>query len=267
MFYIDLHMHSTVSFDGQNTRAEMADAARRAGLAAICFTDHYDIINEKSELVSSYDWTPARAQQAQALERCGGALEIGYGLELGNAPADFAAAERALAEPLDFVIGSIHNSSRATGGVDYYFVRYDSPELCYRHLDDYFDSLEALVRWGDFDTLGHLPYPLRYMRARDGQPVSLARYEERIRALLTTLAREGKALEVNTDKSRSISPDYRWLLGIFREAGGEFVTAGADAHRTAQVGQGIAEAYELIASCGFRYICRFRGRRPAPVKL
>ncbi len=267
MFLADTHMHSTVSFDGQNTRAEMAEAARRAGLDALCFTDHYDIINEKSELVPTYDWMPARSQHAGAVAACCGALELGYGLELGNAPADFAAAERALAEPLDFVIGSIHNSSRATGGIDYYFVRYDSPELCWQHLDDYFDSLEALVRWGNFDSLGHLPYPLRYMRARDGQPVSLARYEDRIRPLLAALAREGKALEVNTDKSRAISPDYRWLLGLFREAGGEFVTTGADAHRTAQVGQGIREAAELIAACGFRYICRFRGRKPAPVKL
>ena len=64
--------------------------------------------------------------------------------------------------PLYFANG-FFGVKEGTGGIDYYFVRYDSPELCWQHLDDYFDSLEALVRWGNFDSLGHLPYPLRYM--------------------------------------------------------------------------------------------------------
>ena len=38
----DFHMHSRVSFDGQDTGRNMALAARNGGLREICFTDHYD---------------------------------------------------------------------------------------------------------------------------------------------------------------------------------------------------------------------------------
>ena len=38
----DYHMHSRVSFDGQDTGLSMARAAAEAGLAEICFTDHID---------------------------------------------------------------------------------------------------------------------------------------------------------------------------------------------------------------------------------
>ena len=38
----DFHMHSTVSYDGHNTGAEMAQAAKQAGLREICFTDHLE---------------------------------------------------------------------------------------------------------------------------------------------------------------------------------------------------------------------------------
>lgn len=40
--------------------------ALNLGLNKICFTDHYDVINEKSELVLSYDWEYARTQHENA---------------------------------------------------------------------------------------------------------------------------------------------------------------------------------------------------------
>ena len=38
----DYHMHSRVSFDGHDTGIQMAEAAKKAGLKEICFTDHLD---------------------------------------------------------------------------------------------------------------------------------------------------------------------------------------------------------------------------------
>ncbi len=269
MFLADTHMHSTVSFDGESSRSEMALAAREAGLNAVCFTDHYDIINEKSEYCPFFDWETAKKEHHAALVHQKSGFDILYGLELGNAPADFQAAERSLLEPgLDCVIGSIHNTSKALGGVDYYYVNYaKEPELAALHLTDYFDSMLRLVQWGGFDTLGHIPYPLRYMRDRDGQPLELNRWREVLDDILRLVAEKGRAIEVNTNRARTPLDDYAPILRRFRELGGEFVTCGADAHQAADVGKGIPDAYRLLSDCGFRYVTVFRGRRPEPVKL
>lgn len=268
MLPADTHIHSTVSFDGHSTRTEMALAAAERGIQTLCFTDHYDVVNEKNELVPRYDWAPARAEHRSALAQAGGRIELLYGLELGNAPACWEGAKLALQEPgLDFVLGSIHNASKKLDWQDYYYVPFTSPALCYAYLDDYFDQLEALMDWGDFDALAHLPYPLRYMVQRDGQSVDLHRYDERIDALLRRLTETGKALEVNSAKSLPLMPEYGWLLERYRALGGELVTAGCDAHRTAQVAVGLPEALALIQAHGFRYLTVYRGRRPCPVKL
>ena len=43
----DYHMHSRVSFDGQDTGEALARAAAAAGLKEICFTDHLDYEGER----------------------------------------------------------------------------------------------------------------------------------------------------------------------------------------------------------------------------
>lgn len=268
MNLVDTHIHSTVSFDGHNSRTEMARAAIDRGIGILCFTDHYDVVNEKNRLVPHYDWAPARREHQAAREALGEQIELLYGLELGNAPASFAGAEEALKEPgLDFVLGSIHNSSSALHWQDYYFVTFRAPVLGYFYLDDYFDQLEQLMDWGNFDALAHLPYPLRYIRDRDQQQVTLDQYRDRVDALLRRLEETGKALEVNSAKRLPLMPEYGWLLERYRALGGELVTVGCDAHRVSDVGVGLAEAVELIRSKGFRYVTVFRGRKPCPVRI
>ena len=179
MYLIDSHMHSSISKDSETPRIAMAQSAVERGLNEICFTDHYDILDFDGSYNPTFDWLPARAQQQQAVNACGNRIKIRYGLELGNAPADFEAGERVQKEPgLDCVLCSVHNLSMEVGRKDFYDVCYDTPEICYAHLDDYFQSMLRSVQWGKFDVLAHIPYPLRYMRDRDGQKISLDRYQE-----------------------------------------------------------------------------------------
>ena len=264
MFYADQHMHSNISFDSDAPRTEMAEAAVRAGLSALCFTDHYDVVDEFGNLHPAYDWEPARKAQAAARAAWGEQITLGFGVELGNAPADFAAAEGVLREPgLDLVIGSIHNGSEAVGSPDYYNVRYDTPELCRAHLADYFRSMLRLARWGQFDVLGHIPYPLRYMRDRDGQPVGLEPFREEIREILRCTIQAGRGIEVNTCQFHpGTAGDYGRVLEDYRELGGEIVTVGADAHDPAHVGEAVAEGHALLRSRGFRYAAHYVGREP-----
>lgn len=262
MYIADTHMHSTASFDGHASRLEMARSAAEHGISTICFTDHYDVADEWGQLVPAFDWDYARKEHQEALS-AGLDLEILYGLELGNAYANYEAALASLEEPgLDVVIGSAHNSSEKLGFTDYYHVKFGSCEECYHYLDDYFRQVLELARWGHFDTLAHVPYPLRYMRDRDGCPVSMDRYRDQCNAILETIVKKGIALEVNTKGFRPARQDYAALLKRYRELGGELVTVGADAHRVHEVGRDIPEAYRLIREMGFEAVTVFRGRKP-----
>lgn len=266
MFLADYHTHSVCSMDGEFPLSAIAESAAAAGLSELCVTDHCDLLSPEGTLMPDYDWTPALTQFEKTAP-CA-PLSLRLGLELGNANA---CPERARAivnrAELDFIIGSLHNHTVAAGGTDLYYEDYRSADFCYAVLDDYFTAMEELVPLSDcYDVLGHIIYPLRYMCLRDGQVVTLDRYADRLSAILRTAISLGRGIEVNTWCGRTVE-NWRELLTTYRTLGGEIVTAGSDAHAPKNVGKGIANAYELLRSVGFRYVCVYRHRKPEFVAL
>lgn len=269
MYFADSHMHSIVSRDSESPRADMARGAVAHGVSEICFTDHFDILDIDGSYNPNYDWAHAREQQQLALAACGDKVKIHYGIEIGNVPTDFEAAERVQQEPgLDQVICSVHNLSIAAGRLDFYDFTYEDAATCYAHLDDYFHTMFQSVQWGKFDTFGHIPYPMRYMRDRDGQSVSLDRYQDQIREILKIIIEKGRGIEVNTKNwSARIRQDYFALMSTYQELGGEIVTVGSDAHSPEYVGTHILEVYEMLREIGFRYVTAFEDRKPHFISL
>lgn len=268
MYYIDYHTHSRLSPDGEEPLIHMAEAALKAGLSELCVTDHYDLTDlDGKPRPDRCDWTPALEQWREAAERYRGRLTIRLGIEFGSADRDAARARETLDQPeLDFVIGSLHNLTLEAGGKDFYFVDYTTPEVCYACLDDYFAQMLRLAPLPDYDAMGHIIYPLRYMCMRDGQTVTLDGYQDRIREILRAVAQTGHAIELNTYNGRTLA-DWLPVLKSYKEVGGEFITVGSDAHRAENVGKGVPEAYELLAQAGFRYVTCYEKRQPRPVKL
>ena len=169
--------------------------------------------------------------------------------------------------PLDFVIGSIHNQSLEQGGIDFYFLKYRTQQDCYDALDDYFASMSKLVKLEDsYDVLGHIIYPLRYMKEAEGPPITLERYQDALRAIFTHAAQAGRGIEVNTYCGRTIEA---WLpvLKLYRACGGEILTVGSDAHTAENIGKGTKEAQQLMQEAGFRYQTVYQGRTPKFIKL
>ena len=143
----------------------------------------------------------------------------------------------------------------------------NNPELCREAMQNALDSSWALATQCPdcYDSLAHLIYPLRYMR-RDGQALTMAPFEEQVRALFTQIARTGHALEVNTWKGVDIEawlPLLRW----YRECGGRYITLGSDAHAPADVGKGIPEVIELLKAAGFGHVTTYEKRNPVLHKL
>ena len=96
-----------------------------------------------------------------------------------------------------------------------------------------------------------------------GQDITLEEGDlpDRLTAVLTRVVQNGKALEVNTWRGRTVE-EWAPLLRRFRALGGEYVTVGSDSHTTQEVGKGVRDAYQLLAVCGFSHTARYRARTP-----
>lgn len=116
--------------------------------------------------------------------------------------------------------------------------------------------------------LGHLPYPLRYMRDRDHQPVSLDRYQDIIREILRCTVQAGRGIEVNTCLYHPGSAaDYTEILTAFHELGGEVVTVGADAHNPATWATPLPTATSCCGHAASATSSHFVGRTPQFISL
>lgn len=266
MYLCDVHSHTKISHDSKAELLDTARAAIDAGLREFCVTDHCDLLDLDGKPTAFFDWPSAREQYRTVKGLLGDRLTLRLGIELGSAPVGPDAARAILVEggaELDFVLGSLHNWIGLEGGRDLYFSDFhNNPALARRAVESTLDHTWALVtQYPDcYDSLAHLVYPLRYIH-RDGIDLSLADYEDRVRAIFTEVAKTGHALEVNTCRGRDLDC-WPTLLRWFKECGGELVTVGSDAHRPRDVAKGIPEALEMLSAAGFRHVTTFAGRKP-----
>ena len=266
MYLCDTHSHTQISPDSVALLSDTARAAIAAGLREFCVTDHCDLLGLDGQPVTSFDWPAAKAQYRAVKEEVGDGLILRLGLELGSATFDPELARSILAqggEELDFVLGSMHNWIGMEGGRDLAFSNYhDDMELSRRAVESTLDHTWALVTQCPdcYDSLAHIVYPLRYIH-RDGVGLTIADYEDRVRAIFTEVAKTGHAMEVNTCRGNDMEP-WPQLLAWFKEQGGELVTVGADAHFAKDVAKGIPQALEMVKAAGFRHVTTYERRRP-----
>ena len=265
----DYHVHCSCSLDSDTPPEAQVQAALNCGLEEFCLTDHVDTADRAGVVGPEvYDWTEIRRVNRDLRMRFGHRLALPLGAELGIAHLDLEMADRYLdaAPELDFVIASQHHVSARCGGIDLWDYAFPAEEID-TMLEDYFDDLLKIARWGRFSVLGHLTLPVRYM-LRNGLPApDWTPYRDRIDAVLRRLAESGLGIECNTARGGSPRMPEGDILRRYRELGGEIITLGSDAHTPEFVGAGIREAQELLRQCGFRYVCTFRERKPVFHKL
>lgn len=258
----DHHTHSDASPDSVTPLPQMVQGAVQAGVSVLCITDHCDFLTLEGERVPFYDWSGPLAQFHKTKAVCPSELKLCLGLEFGVPFLDEEAAARVLDVPeLDFVIGSVHNLSEEAGGGDFYCLDYDTEADCYKALDDYFLSMQRLAESDFYDVLGHIIYPLRYMRGKYKHPIDVLRYTDEIRSILRTAVQKGRGMEINTWKGQTLQ-DWIPILKLYRDCGGEILTVGSDAHAPSPIGCGIPEAYSMMQELGFRYVAHYYGRKP-----
>ncbi len=257
----ECHCHTCHSRDGRNSVEEMCRRAAELGLASITITDHCEINEYYSD--AYHDSIRRSFEDIQkAKERFRGKISVFAGLELAQAVHNLKYAEDAVnSNPYDFILGSIHNIREEQ---DFFFLDYSKTDV--KHfLRLYFQEIMELIEWGNFDSLAHLTYPLRYIVGEHHIPVELEEFGEAIDSILHRLAVQDKALEINTSGLRQAIGDTlpgRELVERFRKAGGRYLTVGSDAHRTEDLGKGLQTGYALAKDLGFGGVVRYERRRP-----
>lgn len=266
---IDLHMHTSSSFDGNYSAAMMCESAIENGLATIAITDHFDVdFFERHNLdfrqKSSYE------DICSVKDVLSDKIRILRGIEMGQPTYDLALTEKSLARyEYDFVIGSIHNPRNQPDYGDFDYAALAQDEI-YAMLDNYFEEELMLAKWNGFDTFAHLTYPMRYIVQAGRKDIVLDRYNDITDEIFKVLVANGKALEINTSGLRQpigkTMPTENYVKR-FKDLGGEFLTLGSDAHFTEHVGAGIDEGYAIAERCGFKYVTYFKDRKPIQVRI
>ena len=257
MYLADSHFHTHKSFDAKGTLLEKARVAKEKGVSRLCVTDHYECHNPEK-------WTPVEEMKKEfeaqkALNDTG--VELFFGIELGEPNIDPEEAKRVIAlGDFDTVIASVHVLEDGFGinNIDYF-----APDV-HTYIDRYLKCIENIAEKADFDTLAHINMTVRYA-AMQGTSLSMEPYYDRLYNIFKTLVKREKALEINM--SSVYSPLEAPLptadvLSLYKQAGGELLTVGSDAHLVEHVGRGLEDGYNYAKAAGFEKITVFTKRRP-----
>ena len=263
MIPFDLHSHCDLSFDGESTAAEMTERALELGMKYYALTDHIEVnVFYDGEYRCDRTEERAAALLPELKREYSDRLTLLYGVELGQAVHNRELAQRLLRDnKYDFVIGSCH---MVRGYDDFYFLDYNEHDPV-KLLDIYFEELLETAEWDGFDVMAHLTYPLRYICGDYKKEIDMSRFDAVTDKIFLTLVKNGKGLEINTSGLRQsiacLLPEEKYIRRYY-ELGGRILTIGSDAHKTSDLGKGIAEGIAAAKSAGFKEIAVYLDREP-----
>jgi histidinol-phosphatase (PHP family) len=265
---LDAHLHTDRSSDSDVPIDAYAAQAADRRIAAIAITDHVEFDPRWPNVAP--DFAERERTVREAAERWGDrGVAIRFGIEVSYESVREAGIRDHLAtHPYDFAIGSVH-----VGPDSPYHESRVRSWVAGRGLADivapYFAEVEAAARSGLFDAIGHLDFVKRYLLPCV-TPADLAAAPELYVPVLRALVESGTALEVNTSGLRQ-GPAETYpapaIVALFRELGGERVTAGSDAHRRDAFAFGLEEGYRAVSEAGFDALAPGRGAIRGAVDL
>ncbi len=273
----DGHVHSQWSWDAP--RGDMERTCARAlqlGLKSLAFTDHVDLtpwalhaggkmqagfrahVSDGILLASPLDVAGYLESVQRCRERFPG-LRVLSGLEISEPHLHQEAVTGLLARgDFDRVLGSVHSlvdlrppleaqpGSLAAGArveISGTYAQRPALDVVRSYLAEVAKMAESDL---PFSVLAHIDYPMRSWPPSAG-PFRPGSVEEEYRGALEALAASGRALEVNT--RLHLSPE---VLDWWREAGGDAVTFGSDAHEPDRLAGEFSATAAMVSAHGFR---------------
>ncbi len=261
----DYHVHTIRSADCETPILASCEAAVRAGITEIAFTDHVEY--EPSDMCYGfYDYDLFMQDVADARNQYGDRLTILAGAEVGFNTRLMPEIEAFLANhEFDFVIGSVHHSPDGVIIFPEYFDDHNMTEV----MRTYLGQLRAAAETGWFDTIGHLDLPKRYAPVAAGayDPLSC---EPELRALLQAIIDQRMSFEINTSGIRQApktSMPSAQVVRLYVEMGGTLITVGTDSHVPDTIGAGLHRTLDMLQVCGIEEISSFRARQRTQVPI
>ncbi len=291
MIQYDCHMHTSFSSDSETPPQAQIERAIELGMKGICITDHMDY--EFPDAVRSgmdFEFDPDEYFRVLSglKEKYAGKIEILLGIELGLRNEEGCRCsvrekcERLTSSyPFDYVIGSTHCLEFTD---PYYESPYWDDKDKDRGMIAYFEAVRDNISFfGDFDSLGHLDYLIRYVPAQKDPLRSTAKGDKKqvsdydikdhsdiIDEILKLLIENQKALEINSAGLKYGLGYAHPKAGIIRrylELGGELLTIGSDGHRPGHICYGFESVSQMLENMGVRYYTVYRNRKPQMIRL
>jgi histidinol-phosphatase (PHP family) len=129
----------------------------------------------------------------------------------------------------------------------------------------YFETILYNVKhFKSYNVYGHLDYILRYGRTK-AEHFRISDYRDLFKEIFKTIVYDGKGIEINTAglyHGLDFPHPHTDILRLYKEAGGEIITIGSDAHKVNFVGYGFDKAKETLQNHGFKYYCTFKNMKP-----
>jgi histidinol-phosphatase (PHP family) len=180
-------------------------------------------------------------------------LSIGLGIEAGVNKENLERTEKILfSYAFDQIILSVHNVGQISVAKPPKGTKYSQFLKAYLE-----EVLYCVVNMKQYQVLGHLDYPARYL------PLTVENYmelTELVDAILAILISRGKALELNTAKLDT--PKHykimQWILKRYVKMGGYLITVGSDAHHLEAIARNYLLAEELLTDTEFDSVVVFK---------
>lgn len=252
----DYHMHSNFSADSEAPMEEMIESAIAKGVQEICFTEHVDYDYPDPTIEFSLDLPAYEKKVREMQEKYAGKITIKKGVEIGVQPHVLKECKALVeSETFDFVICSMHATDRKNLHRGDFF-EHRTPEEAYEIY--YNELLHCIKEFDSYSILGHLDLVKRYKKLD-----SERNFHEIIEQIFKTIIPQGKGIELNTSGFAyglgSAMPSVD-IVKLYRDCGGEVITVGSDAHEGYQIAHRLKEMYEMLNSCGFKYIATFTNK-------
>ena len=249
------HCHTELCKHAYGTTDEFAAVALERNFKGITFTCHCPLPDRHSAHIrmAPEEYEEYLDQIAATREAYAGTLDVRTGIESDYFPGVEPWLEKLHARvPLSHVLGSVHYQL-----ADYRRAYFKGDILAYQRL--YYEHLAMSAESGLFDTLAH-PDLIKNEAPAEW---NFARLRDDISRALDRIAATGVAMELNTSGKfknfAEMNPSLPQLL-LMRERGIP-VVIGADAHVAERVGDGYAEALQLLLEAGYTEVSYFVDRK------
>ena len=263
---VDMHTHSHYSHDSQCFVGDMAFYQREKGNYGFAVTDHCDVFKADCENVTIGIFSSVKEVEEFRNKENKDEFQVLTGVEVGEGIWLPEIVQELLEHgTYDVVIASVHTVRYLHEGKPFSVRDFSEmgEEHLYGYMKKYYEEVYETISTIPCDIAAHLNIPLRYMNGKYQRGVDCKRFEEMIRKILAALIKRGIALEINTSCMEPDGVDHLeqdWLLGIYREMGGQLVTLGSDAHVQEKAAQNFERGLELLRKHGFKNCFYFKER-------